>query len=212
MSVSAGPELRVEVERIAQRLATEFAGLFSRETIARYAQESAEALSRGAKVHRFIPAFVEGLARERLRALAQGQRRIVTGVPEVLFVCVHNAGRSQMAAALLNHHARGRAHARSAGSAPGDRVNPAVITAMAERGLDLSRAFSKPLTDEVVEAADVVVTMGCGDACPLLRGKTYLDWALSDPAGKSLENVRAVRDEIERRVLALLDTFGAPGS
>jgi len=128
----------------------------------------------------------------------------VKEVPEVLFVCIHNAGRSQMAAALLDHHAQGRVHVRSGGSAPGERINPAVATAMAEIGLDLSKEFPKPVTDEAVRAADVVITMGCGDVCPIYPGKRYEDWALDDPAGKSLDQVRPIRNEIDRRVLALL--------
>ncbi len=130
-------------------------------------------------------------------------------VPEVLFVCVHNAGRSQMAAALLDHHAGGSVHVRSAGSTPADEVNPSVVAAMQELGLDLSREFPKPLTDEHVRAADVVVTMGCGDACPIYPGKRYLDWELPDPAGKSLEEVRPIRDEIDRRVRELLAEMGS---
>lgn len=125
-------------------------------------------------------------------------------VPEVLFVCIHNAGRSQMAAALLDHHAEGRVSVRSGGSAPGERINPAVATAMEEIGLDLSKEFPKPVTDEAVRAADVVITMGCGDVCPVYPGKRYEDWVLEDPAGKSVEQVRPIRNEIDRRVLALL--------
>jgi len=125
-------------------------------------------------------------------------------VPEVLFVCVHNAGRSQMAAALLDHHAHGNVHVRSAGSTPADEINPAVVEAMAEIGLDLSKEFPKPLTDEAVRGVDVVVTMGCGDACPVYPGKRYLDWDLTDPAGKTVEEVRPIRDEIDRRVRGLL--------
>ncbi|WP_181782722.1 arsenate reductase ArsC [Pseudonocardia pini] len=125
-------------------------------------------------------------------------------VPEVLFVCVHNAGRSQMAAALLHHHARGRVAVRSAGSAPADSVNPAVREVMAEIGLDLSREFPKKLTSEAVEAADVVITMGCGDACPVFPGKRYLDWELADPAGRSAEEIRPLRDDIDARVRALV--------
>jgi protein-tyrosine-phosphatase len=128
----------------------------------------------------------------------------VSGPPEVLFVCVHNAGRSQMAAALLHHHAAGRVHVRSAGSAPADSINPAVVAAMEEIGIDLSQELPKPLTDQFVQAADVVVTMGCGDACPFFPGRRYLDWELDDPAGKSLADVRPIRDEIERRVRTLL--------
>lgn len=125
--------------------------------------------------------------------------------PEVLFVCVHNAGRSQMAAGLLGKHARGRVVVRSAGSAPAEAIDPAVAEAMAEVDVDLSLEFPKPLTDAAVEASDVVVTMGCGDACPLFPGKTYLDWELDDPAGLPVEQVRPIRDEIERRVLELVD-------
>ncbi|SFQ80092.1 arsenate reductase ArsC [Amycolatopsis rubida] len=125
-------------------------------------------------------------------------------IPEVLFVCVHNAGRSQMAAALLHHHAQGRVVVRSAGSAPADTVNPAVVAVMNELGIDLSREFPKPLTTEGVQAADVVITMGCGDACPVFPGKRYFDWRLDDPAGLPAERIRPIRDEIARRVRALL--------
>jgi len=137
----------------------------------------------------------------------------VKQVPEVLFVCVHNAGRSQMAAALLDHRAQGRVHVRSAGSEPADRINPAVVEAMSEVGLDVGKEFPKPLTDEVVRAADVVITMGCGDACPVYLGKRYLDWELEDPAGKSIDDVRPIRDDIDRRVQALLaELIGASSS
>ncbi|MFC4081919.1 arsenate reductase ArsC [Amycolatopsis samaneae] len=124
--------------------------------------------------------------------------------PEVLFVCVHNAGRSQMAAALLHHHARGRIVVRSAGSAPADTINPAVIQVMDELGIDLNHETPKRLTTDAVEAADVVITMGCGDACPVFPGKRYLDWQLDDPAGQPADRVRPIRDEIDRRVRALL--------
>jgi arsenate reductase len=125
-------------------------------------------------------------------------------VPEVLFVCVHNAGRSQMAAALMSRRAKGAVRVRSAGSDPAEEINPAVVAAMAELGIDLSEAFPKPLTDELVRAADAVVTMGCGDACPVYPGKRYLDWDLPDPAGQDLPAVRAIRDAIDARVQALL--------
>ena len=130
---------------------------------------------------------------------------MTTTVPEVLFVCVHNAGRSQLAAALLDHRANGSVLVRSAGSDPADRLNPAVVEVMTEVGLDISKEFPKPLTDESVAAADVVITMGCGDACPFYPGKRYLDWDLEDPAGKSLATVRRIRDEIDERVRLLLD-------
>lgn len=128
--------------------------------------------------------------------------------PSVLFVCVHNAGRSQMAAAFLTHLSRGRVEVRSAGSAPADAVNPAAVRAMAEAGIDLSAETPKVLTVEAVRASDVVITMGCGDACPALPGKRYLDWKLDDPAGQGVEAVRPIRDEIEGRVRGLLAVLG----
>jgi arsenate reductase (thioredoxin) len=124
--------------------------------------------------------------------------------PEVLFVCVHNAGRSQMAAGLVKLRSAGRIRVRSAGSAPGSEINPAVIEAMNELGVGMSQEFPKPLTDEFVQAADVVITMGCGDACPIYPGKKYADWELDDPAGQDLETVRGIRDELDRRVRQLV--------
>jgi arsenate reductase (thioredoxin) len=153
----------------------------------------------------------EEIARQRLDAIAETQGAPVFTKPEVLFVCVHNAGRSQMAAALLDHHGQGRVVVRSAGSAPADTVNPAVVQVMTELGLDLSKEFPKPLTTEAVQAADVVITMGCGDACPVFPGKRYLDWQLDDPAGKPVDEVRPIRDDIDRRVQALLAEL-APAS
>ena len=133
-------------------------------------------------------------------------------IPEVLFVCTHNAGRSQMAAALLDHQAAGRVRVTSAGSQPASQLNPAVVQAMAEIGLDISREFPKPLATGQVQAADVVITMGCGDACPVFPGKRYLDWDLPDPAGLDLDAVRPIRDEISQRVQQLLaELAGAPG-
>ena len=128
----------------------------------------------------------------------------MSDIPEVLFVCVHNAGRSQMAAALMDHHAAGRARVRSAGSAPASEINPAVVAVMGELGLDLTKEFPKPLTGAAVQAADVVITMGCGDACPIYPGKRYLDWELDDPAGKTTDQVRPIRDNIDTRVQQLL--------
>ncbi len=186
-----------------ETLEEEFAGIFSRETVERFMAESLEAL-RGARLKDFVPLFVHRFARERLRALGQVEGTITKDVPEVLFVCVQNAGRSQMAAALLDHYANGDVHVRSAGSAPGDRINPNVVTAMEELGIDLSKEFPKPMTDEVVRAADAVVTMGCGDACPIYPGKRYEDWEVDDPAEADLEGVRRIRDDIGERVRVLL--------
>jgi len=195
----------MDLTRARNRLTEEFVGTFSAETIAEVLVDSAESLSRNARVQLHVPALAERFARDRLRAVGQTGGLIVKYVPEVLFVCVHNAGRSQMAAALLDHRANGRVHVRSAGSMPADEINAAVVQAMDEIGLDLSKEFPKPLTTDVVEAADVVVTMGCGDACPIFPGKRYLDWELPDPAGKSLDDVRPIREDIDARVRGLLD-------
>ncbi len=193
----------MELKGAQDRLATEFSGIYSPETIKEAIQDAVSTMA-DAPVQAMVPVLAERFARERLRAAAQIEGSMVKEVPEVLFVCVHNAGRSQMAAALLDHHAQGRVHVRSAGSTPADEINPAVIAVMDEIGVDLSKEFPKPLTTDVVQAADVVVTMGCGDACPVFPGKRYLDWELPDPAGKSLEDVRPIRDDVDRRVQGLL--------
>jgi arsenate reductase len=195
--------LEYHLHAVAVRVQDEFGGTFATETIERFLGESRDQFA-NAPIKDFVPVMVEKFARERLRALGQAEGTFAKEVPEVLFVCTHNAGRSQMAAALLDHHADGRVHVRSAGSEPADQVNPAVVAAMEEIGLDLSKEFPKPLTDEVVRAADAVITMGCGDACPIYPGKRYLDWELDDPAEKSLEEVRPIRDDLDRRVQALL--------
>lgn len=135
----------------------------------------------------------------------------MSSVPEVLFVCVHNAGRSQMAAALLRHHGKGRVAVRSAGSAPAETINPAVVRVMDELGIDLSQEIPKKLTTAAVEASDVVITMGCGDACPVFPGKRYVDWQLDDPAGKPAAEIRPIRDDIDQRVRQLLAELGAGG-
>jgi protein-tyrosine-phosphatase len=197
------PVTRRHVEHAAEALQDEFAGVFSRETIARYIAESTDRLSES-KINVFVPVLAHRFARERLLALAQAEGSIVKEQPEVLFVCVHNAGRSQMAAGLLKLRSDGRVNVRSAGSLPADQINPAVTEAMKEVGVDMSEAFPKPLTDEVVRAADVVITMGCGDACPIYPGKTYEDWELDDPAGRDVDAVRRIRDEIDARVHHLI--------
>ena len=198
------PVTQHHIDRAAERLAEEFAGIFSQETIARYMAESTDLLGE-AKVNVFVPVLAHRFCRERLRALAQAEGILDRDQPEVLFVCVHNAGRSQMAAGLLKLRSDGRIHVRSAGSTPAEQINPAVVTAMEELGVDMSEAFPKPLTDEVVRAADVVITMGCGEACPIYPGKRYEDWELDDPAGQDLETVRRIRDEIDQRVRRLVD-------
>jgi arsenate reductase (thioredoxin) len=203
MSQALDPVTQNHVRQAAKRLRDEFAGVFSEETIERYIGESLDLLG-GSRINVFVPVLAHRFARERLKALAQADNLIVKQQPEVLFVCVHNAGRSQMAAGLVKLRSHGRIHVRSAGSAPGSEINPAVVEAMEEIGVDMGEAFPKPLTDEVVRAADVVITMGCGDACPIYPGKKYEDWVLDDPAGQDLAAVRTIRDQIDARVQALV--------
>jgi protein-tyrosine-phosphatase len=174
----------------AADLARRFEGTFSPETVAHYFDQCYDALAE--------------TARERLTALAQVRGAIVSTVPEVLYVCTHNAGRSVAAAVLTDHYAQGRVHVRSAGSQPGSEINPAVAEILRERGLDPDQQFPKPLTDEAARAADVIVTMGCGDACPVYPGKRFLDWELTDPAGKTVEKVRPIIDHIDEHVRQLL--------
>ena len=198
------PVTQNHVRQASESLADEFAGVFSQETIERYIAESVDLLGDG-KINVFVPVLAHRFARERLKALAQVEGLVTKDMPEVLFVCVHNAGRSQMAAGLVKLRSEGRVHVRSAGSDPGDEINPAVISAMEEVGVDMGEEFPKPLTDEVVRAADVVITMGCGDACPIYPGKRYEDWTLDDPAAQDLDTVRRIRDEIDGRVQKLID-------
>ena len=194
----------------ATRLQGEFDGVFGEETIERLLHSSYDQFAAHSTIPRFLPLLAERFARQRLRALARVEGRVQDGKPTVLFLCVHNAGRSQMALGFFQHLAGDRAIAWSGGSEPGYEINPSAVAAMAERDIDISGEFPKPWTDEIVRAADVVITMGCGDACPVFPGKRYLDWTLDDPAGKSVEDVRPVRDEIERRVRGLLDELGVP--
>jgi arsenate reductase (thioredoxin) len=197
------PVTQHHVNQAAEALAGEFRGVFSEETIARYIAESLDLLG-DSRINVFVPVLAHRFARERLRALAQAEGMLVKEQPEVLFVCVHNAGRSQMAAGLVKLRSEGRVHVRSAGSAPGEEINPAVAEVMSEIGVDMGEEFPKPLTDEVVRAADVVITMGCGDACPIYPGKRYEDWQLEDPAGQDIATVRRIRDELDQRVQSLI--------
>jgi arsenate reductase (thioredoxin) len=197
-------EQNIALKSAAHRLATEFDGVFGAETIERFLVSSFDQFATRASIATFLPLLAERFARQRLNALARVEGKAEGGVPTVLFLCVHNAGRSQMALGWFNHFAGDRAIAWSGGSEPGYEVNPSAIAAMAEVGIDITDEFPKPWTDEIVQAADVVVTMGCGDACPLFPGKRYEDWELDDPAGQSVEAVRPIRDEIGERVRALL--------
>ena len=189
---------------IADDLAYAFDGTFTSDVVTAAVAQAREALEPHATVQTYLPILVRRYATELLAAKAQADGVSSRGVPELLFVCVHNAGRSQMAAAIAEHLAPGRVHVRSAGSAPTGELNPQAIAVLAERGIDLSTAYPKPLTDTVLRAADVVVTMGCGDTCPVLPGKRYLDWDVADPDGATLDAVRDVRDDLQRRIIALL--------
>ncbi len=203
MSQALDPVTLHHIEKLTESLIDDFIGVFSHETIERYVSESVDLLG-GARFSDFVPVLSYRFARERLRALGQAEGIMAKEQSEVLFVCVHNAGRSQMAAGLVRLRSDGRIHVRSAGSDPADTINPAVIEAMNEIGVDMSEEFPKPLTDEVVRAADVVITMGCGDACPIYPGKRYEDWALEDPAGQDLDTVRRIRDDLDARIRALV--------
>ena len=211
MAQALDPVTQRHIDQAADRLADEFAGVFSQETIARYLAESTDLLG-DARINVFVPVLAHRFARERLKALAQAERIVGKEQPEILFVCVHNAGRSQMAAGLVKLRSQGRIHVRSAGSDPAEVVNPAVVEAMGELGVDMNEEFPKPLTDEVVRAADVVITMGCGDACPIYPGKKYEDWELDDPAGQDLDTVRRIRDELDRRAQKLISELLPSGS
>ncbi|WP_165700061.1 arsenate reductase/protein-tyrosine-phosphatase family protein [Ornithinimicrobium ciconiae] len=185
-------------------LAYTFGDAFSHDQVQQAVVTAHRELATVSTVQDFLPVLVARMARERLTAAAQADGQIAKVVPELLFVCVHNAGRSQLAAALAGHLAPGKVHVRSAGSQPTGELNPAVIEVLAERGITLTDAYPKPLSGDVVRAADVIVTMGCGDACPVLPGKRYLDWDVADPAGQPLETVRDIRDDVQQRVSALL--------
>ena len=208
MTTSANAPLSIDqqlaLRTAAANLREQFSGVFGQETIERFLSSSYDQFATVSSVPTFLPLLAERFARQRLHALARVEGKATDGRPIVLFLCVHNAGRSQMAMGFFQHLGGEGALAWSGGSEPGSQVNPSAIEAMRERGIDISTEFPKPWTEEVVRAADVVVTMGCGDACPVYPGKRYLDWELEDPAGKSVEDVRPVRDEIERRVRELL--------
>jgi arsenate reductase (thioredoxin) len=196
------------LHRVASDLHEEFRGVFGEETIESLVLNSYAELAAKATVHRWLVISAERFARQRLQALAHAESRAAGKIPSVLFLCVHNAGRSQMALGWFTHLAGDRAIAWSGGAEPVSQVNPGAVAAMAEAGIDISREFPKPWVEEFVLAADVVVTMGCGDACPLLPGKHYEDWELDDPAGKTIEEIRPIRDQIRDRVAGLLHQLG----
>ncbi|HEU5470637.1 MAG TPA: arsenate reductase ArsC [Actinophytocola sp.] len=192
----------------ATTLGREFDGVFGVETIERFLHSSYDQFASRASVPNYLPLLAERFARQRLRALAKVEGLAHDGLPIVLFLCTHNAGRSQMALGFFAHFAGDAAVAWSGGSEPENAINPATIEAMAERGIDISGEYPKPWTEEIVQAADVVVTMGCGDACPVFPGRRYEDWVLEDPAGLDVHHIRPIRDEIETRVRHLLTELG----
>jgi protein-tyrosine-phosphatase len=199
---------KLALKTAATRLESEFADTFGTETMERFLHSSYGQFAGRATVPNFLPLLAERFARQRLHALARVEGKISDGKPTVLFLCTHNAGRSQMALGFFTHLAGDNAVAWSGGSEPGNEINPAAIAAMAEVGIDITGEYPKPWTDEIVRAADVVITMGCGDACPIFPGKRYENWELPDPAGQGLDAVRPIRDEIEQRVRTLLDELG----
>ena len=196
------------LRRLADDLAVRFDGIFAVETVERYVLESYTALLRTARVRAHLEQATIRFATDRLTALAQAKGGLPHDVPEVLFVCEQNSGRSQMAAAMTAAMGGSLVHVRSAGSSPASELNSAVVLALLEMDVDVTHEFPKPLTDDVVQAADVVITMGCGDACPVYPGKRYLDWALADPADQSIHEVRDIRDEIIEHVRDLLADLG----
>ena len=208
------PDLSIDqqlaLRTAAANLAREFDGTFGTETIDRFLHSSYGEFAGRAVVLIYLQLLAERFARQRLHALAKVEGQHISGVPVVLFLCTHNAGRSQMALGFFQHLAGDRAIAWSGGSEPATTVNPSAIAAMRERGIDISGEYPKPWTDEVVRAADVVVTMGCGDACPVFPGRRHEDWVLDDPAGLDVDDVRPIRDEIERRVRRLLAELEVP--
>jgi arsenate reductase (thioredoxin) len=208
MATEMSPLMRGALDDCSRRLAGRFRGVFSEETVAGLVEDSYQRMGDRPTVGpNFMPIFVERFARERLEAVAQAEGLVAKALPEVLFVCEHNSGRSQMAAALAHELSSGQVRVRSAGSHPTEKINPVVVEAMSEVGIDVRMEFPKPLTDEVVRAADVVVTLGCGDACPVYPGKHYEDWEVTDPAGEPLEVVRRIRYDIHHHVTDLLDAL-----
>lgn len=196
---------QVALKAAGLRLTREFQNTYGTDTVERFLASSYDELLGTARVTNFLPLLAERFARQRLHALARLEGLHQSGKPAVLFLCAHNAGRSQMALGFFAHHAGDAAVAWSGGNDPATAVNPAAVAAMAERGIDISAEYPKPWTDEVLRAADVVVTMGCGDSCPVLTDTRYEDWAVDDPEGLDLAAVRPIRDDLERRVLALID-------
>lgn len=204
MTVTLTVAQQLQIRQGAVRLRRRFEGQLNAQTIERFMNESLEMLMARATTSAWVPVLAERFAKDRLRALVRLESDPSTLKSSVLFLCVHNAGRSQMAAGWMRHLAGDRVDVFSGGSEPADELNRVAIAAMAERGIDISNEIPQPWADEIIRASDVVVTMGCGDACPIFPGKRYVDWELEDPAGRPIEEVRAIRDDLEQRVRTLL--------
>ncbi len=199
---------RVSIRQSAAAVQHRWKGRMNVETIDRFLAESLDIILPNARVRTWVPVLVERLTNDRLRALVRIESDPTALNPSVLFLCVHNAGRSQMAAGWMRHLAGDQVEVFSGGSEPAESLNAAAVAAMAEKGIDISGELPQPWADEIVRAANVVVTMGCGDACPVYPGNRYIDWELDDPAGKSIEEVRPIRDDLERRVRQLMAELG----
>ncbi|MEY2850619.1 MAG: hypothetical protein RJA96_490 [Actinomycetota bacterium] len=197
-------DIRGLLLKSSERLHAYHKNQFALETVEKYVFESYELLDASSEIKIYLPSLAERFSQDRLKALLKATNPEVHGALDVLFVCVHNSGRSQMAAGFTSQLGGSKVVVRSAGSAPRESISPIVIEVMSEVGIDITHEFPKPLTDEVVRASDAVITMGCGDACPIFPGKRYEDWVLDDPAGQGIESVRVIRDEIKGRVEALL--------
>lgn len=210
MSVTLTTAEQLQIREAAERLKRRFTGQLNTETIERFMTESLETLAKRANTSTWIPLLAERFARDRLRALVRLQTDSTTLKPSVLFLCVHNAGRSQMSAGWMRHLAGEDVDVFSGGSEPAEQINQAAVAAMAEVGIDISGEIPQPWADEIVRAADVVVTMGCGDACPVFPGKRYVDWEVDDPSGKTVVQVRPIRDDIGQRVRTLMAELDIP--
>jgi protein-tyrosine-phosphatase len=210
MPVTLNTAQQLQIRQASERLQRQFDGELNTETIERFMNDSLDVLMEKARTPEWVPLLAERFARDRLRAVVRLESDGMGLNPSVLFLCVHNAGRSQMAAGWMRHLSGGQVDVFSGGSEPAEAVNHAAVAAMSEKGIDIGSEIPQPWADEIVRAADVVVTMGCGDACPVFPGKRYVDWVVEDPSGKSVEDVRPIRDDLEQRVRELMIELEIP--
>lgn len=210
MPVTLNTAQQLQIRQASERLQRQFEGQLNAETIERFINDSLDVLVEKARTPEWVPLLAERFARDRLRAVVRLESDGIGLNPSVLFLCVHNAGRSQMAAGWMRHLAGNDVDVFSGGSEPAENVNQSAVAAMAEKGIDISGEIPQPWADEIVRAADVVVTMGCGDACPVFPGKRYVDWVVEDPSGKPVDEVRPIRDDLEERVRTLMAELEIP--